>query len=95
MSNVLVIAEHVNGELKSVSLSAVTFAKQAAQLTGGQVIGLVLGSALVASAQSREVVDRIVAIVDRDVVKLAMAVWRVEVWRPYCQASKIFLMWFG
>ncbi len=44
MSNVLVIAEHVNGQLRKVSLSVVTFARQVAELTGGQVIGLVLGS---------------------------------------------------
>lgn len=43
MSNIIVIAEHINGSLKKVSWSSVTFAKQAAALTGGQVIGLVLG----------------------------------------------------
>ncbi len=51
MSNVLVIAEHVNGQLRKVSLSAVTFARQAAELTGGQVIGLVLGSGVDSVAQ--------------------------------------------
>ena len=51
MSNVLVVAEHVNGQLRSVSLAAVTFARQAAALTGGQVIGLVLGSGAEAVAQ--------------------------------------------
>ena len=43
MSNIIVIAEHINGSLKKVSWSSVAFAKQAAALTGGQVIGLVLG----------------------------------------------------
>ncbi len=51
MSNVLVIAEHVNGQLRSVSLPVVTFARQAAKLTGGQVIGLVLGSGAASVAQ--------------------------------------------
>ena len=51
MSNVLVIAEHVNGQLRKVSLSAVTFAREAAKATGGQVIGLVLGSGAEAVAQ--------------------------------------------
>lgn len=51
MSNVLVIAEHVNGQLRNVSLATVAFARQAAALTGGQVIGLVLGSGAEAVAQ--------------------------------------------
>ena len=51
MSNVLVIAEHVNGQLRNVSLATVTFARQAAKLTGGQVIGLVLGSGASGVAQ--------------------------------------------
>ena len=51
MSNVLVIAEHVNGQLRKVTLSAVTFARQTAALTGGKVIGLVLGSGAESVAQ--------------------------------------------
>lgn len=51
MSNVLVVAEHVNGQLRNVSLSAVAFARQAAAATGGKVIGLVLGSGVDAVAQ--------------------------------------------
>lgn len=43
MTNVLVLAEHMNGKLRKMTLSTVTFARQAAALTGGQVYVLVLG----------------------------------------------------
>jgi electron transfer flavoprotein alpha subunit len=43
MGNVLVVAEQLAGELRKVTLSALTFAKQAADITGGQVYALVLG----------------------------------------------------
>ena len=43
MSNILVIAEHVDKTLRNVTLSTLNFAKQAAELTGGQVHVLVLG----------------------------------------------------
>lgn len=44
MGNILVVAEHSEGALRKVSLSTVTFAKEAAAIAGGDVIGLVLGS---------------------------------------------------
>ncbi len=44
MGNILVVAEHAEGKLRKVSLPTVTFAKQAAELQGGDVIGLVLGA---------------------------------------------------
>ena len=43
MTNIIVIAEHINGSLKKVSWSSVAFAKEAAAVSGGEVIGLVLG----------------------------------------------------
>lgn len=43
MGNVLVVAEHVDGALRKVTLQTLTFAKQAASLTGGKVHVLVLG----------------------------------------------------
>ena len=42
MGQILVFAENVNGKLRNVTLSAVTFARQAADLVGGQVHALVL-----------------------------------------------------
>ena len=51
MSNVLIVAEHMDGQLRSVTLPVVTFARQAAKLTGGQVIGLVLGNGATSVAQ--------------------------------------------
>jgi electron transfer flavoprotein alpha subunit len=44
MSNVLVVAEIAEGTVKKTTLTSVTFARQAAQRTGGKVEGLVLGS---------------------------------------------------
>ncbi len=46
MANVLVVAEHLNGQLRKVTNATVAFAKQAAGLTGGQVHVLVLGSGI-------------------------------------------------
>lgn len=63
--NVLVLAEHSEGVLRKVTLSAVAFARQVAELTGGEVIGLVMGSGVedVAHELARAGVDR-VALVD-------------------------------
>lgn len=44
MGNVLVVAEHVDGALRKVTLQTITFAKQAAAITGGKVHVLVLGN---------------------------------------------------
>lgn len=44
MGNILVVAEHRNAILKKVSFPVVTCARQIAQITGGEVIGVVLGS---------------------------------------------------
>ncbi|MBN1946380.1 MAG: electron transfer flavoprotein subunit alpha/FixB family protein [Bradymonadales bacterium] len=66
MGNVLVVAEHSDQKLRKVSLPAVTFAKQAADLLGGQVIGLVVGSQVKAVAQQFAVsgVDRVICLDD-------------------------------
>ena len=42
MSNILVVAEHLEGKLRSSTLPTLTFAQQAAALTGGEVYALVL-----------------------------------------------------
>jgi electron transfer flavoprotein alpha subunit len=44
MSNVLVVAEHKGGALRKTTLASITFAKQAAAKTGGQVHVLVCGT---------------------------------------------------
>ena len=49
MSNILVVAEHLDGELKKASAQTVGFAKDVKAITGGEIIGLVMGS----GAQSR------------------------------------------
>ncbi|MEO1229761.1 MAG: electron transfer flavoprotein subunit alpha/FixB family protein [Myxococcota bacterium] len=43
MSNVLIVAEHADGALSKASLTCISFARQAAQRTGGEVHGLVAG----------------------------------------------------
>ena len=51
MGNVLVVAEHVDNKLRNVTLPAITFARQAADLTGGEVVVLVLGQGARAVAE--------------------------------------------
>lgn len=62
MSNILVVAEHLDGELKKASLQTVGFAKDVAAITGGKIIGLVLGSGAqgVADAMSKSGVDKVI-----------------------------------
>lgn len=50
MTNVLVIAETGNGELKKATRTAVTFAREAARRNGGEVHGVVLGHSANAAA---------------------------------------------
>lgn len=62
MANVLVVAEHVNGELRKVTRATVTFAKQAADLLGGEVHVLALGEgidAVVEELKSTQGVDKV------------------------------------
>ncbi len=50
MSNILVVAEQAQGNLKGTTLSAITFAKQAAEIAGGSFSILVLGAGAKAAA---------------------------------------------
>jgi electron transfer flavoprotein alpha subunit len=52
MSNILVIAEISDGELKRATLTCVGFARQAAERTGGEVQGLVIGKDVGAQAEA-------------------------------------------
>ncbi len=51
MANVLVVAEHLDGALRKVTRSVITFARDAAELTGGDVDVLLLGSDVDAVAE--------------------------------------------
>src|SRR5262249_7988603 len=51
MTNVLVVAEIADGQLKKTTLTSITFAKDAAQRSGGQVHGLVIGKGIDAAAK--------------------------------------------
>jgi electron transfer flavoprotein alpha subunit len=66
MGNILVVAEHLEGKLKKVSLPIVTFAKEVAKHQGGDVIGLVLGSGVseVAEQFATSGVDKVVVVDD-------------------------------
>ena len=63
MSNVLVVAEHLNQSLKKSSLHALEAARQIAARTGGKVFGLVLGKGVgeIASEFARYGVEVLVA----------------------------------
>lgn len=62
MSNVLIVAEHLNGELTKSSAQAVGFAKDVVAITGGEIIGLVLGAGTqgAADAMAKTGVDKVV-----------------------------------
>jgi electron transfer flavoprotein alpha subunit len=51
MSNVLIVAEQQDGKLRRATLSAVTFGKKAAELSGGKMLVLVAGKDTSAAAQ--------------------------------------------
>ena len=51
MSNILVVAELADGALKKATLTAVSFARQAAARQGGEVHGLVIGQGIGGAAE--------------------------------------------
>ncbi len=74
MGNVLVIAEFEGGKLKKTTHSAVTFAKQAAQQSGGNYCILLIGSGLdEAAAQCAKLGASKVLVADDDSVKNYLA----------------------
>lgn len=66
MSTILVVAEHLDGALKSATLPTLGFAHQAAALTGGDVVVLVLGHGAsgVAEAAARYGAKRVLYVDD-------------------------------
>jgi electron transfer flavoprotein alpha subunit len=65
MSTLLVVAEHLDGALKNATLPTIGFAKAAAAITGGSVVGLVLGSGADAvAAKLATYVDKVISIDD-------------------------------
>ena len=62
MSNILVVAEHLEGKLRKATLPTIGFAKKAQALTGGKIIGLVLGhnAASVAAELATAGVDHVI-----------------------------------
>jgi electron transfer flavoprotein alpha subunit len=65
MSNVLVFCEHKDGALKTASLPALSFARQVAQHSGGQVIGLVMGGSVGnAGADVARFVSKVIVVED-------------------------------
>ena len=51
MGNVLIVVEQLNGQLRTASLPAVTFGKQLAEKSGGQLLLLVAGKGVAGAAQ--------------------------------------------
>src|SRR5262245_31623093 len=60
MGNVIVFLELSEGKLRSASLPAVTFAREAAQHHGGQVYGVVVGAGM-ATAEAAQYVAKLFA----------------------------------
>ena len=52
MSTILVVAEHLEGQLKSATLATLSAARKIAELEDGEVIGLLLGSGADAVAET-------------------------------------------
>jgi len=51
MGNVIVVLDHAEGKLNPASLAAITFGRRAAELHGGELIGLLIGDSVTAEAQ--------------------------------------------
>ena len=64
MSTILVIAEHLDGKLKGATLNAVAFANAAAEIDGGEVIGVVLSSGGGVAAELANHVSKVISIED-------------------------------
>jgi electron transfer flavoprotein alpha subunit len=65
MGNVLAFCEVVGGELRSSALSAIAFARKAAELHGGSVVALVIGKgAGAAAAEAAKFAPRVVVVDD-------------------------------
>jgi electron transfer flavoprotein alpha subunit len=65
MSTILVVAEHFDGVLKNATIPTVTFAQKAAEVSGDEVVGLVLGSGADAVASAfAKYVDRVIVLDD-------------------------------
>lgn len=81
MSNVLVVAEVADGALKRATHTCVTFARQAASRTGGEVHGVVIGKGVDSAAQELAKLVHNVHAVDADAFEHPMA-------ETYAQAVK-------
>jgi electron transfer flavoprotein alpha subunit len=65
MSNILVFCETKDTAIKTASLPAITFARQVAQHSGGQVLGIVIGpNASAAAADVARYVSKVVVVED-------------------------------
>lgn len=80
MSNVLVVVEHLDGELKKVNRSCVSFAKETAEVTGGEVYLLVLGSGVEKVAKEAATIEGVDKVLLGD--SPAFAHYLAETYRP-------------
>ncbi len=64
MGTILVVAEHLEGELKKVTLPTIGFAQKAAAINGDEVVGVVIGSGIagVAGEMAKHGVSRVIAV---------------------------------
>ena len=69
MSNILVFCEHKDGQLKTASLPAITWAREVAKHTGGEVYGVIIGAGVGdAGADAAKYLNKVV-VVDNDGLK--------------------------
>jgi electron transfer flavoprotein alpha subunit len=65
MGNVLAFCEVADGELRTSALSAITFARKAAELHGGTVVALVIGKGVAsAAAEAAKFAPRVIVVDD-------------------------------
>src|SRR5688572_3802153 len=65
MGNVLAFCEASDGELRTSALSAISFARKAAEQHGGHVVALVIGKGIAAAAtEAAKYATRVVAVDD-------------------------------
>ena len=64
MGTILVVAEHLEGELKKVTLPTIGFAQKAAAINGDEVVGVVIGNGIagVAGEMAKHGVSRVIAV---------------------------------
>ncbi|HLV60416.1 MAG TPA: electron transfer flavoprotein subunit alpha/FixB family protein [Fredinandcohnia sp.] len=94
MSNVLVVAEHLNQSLKKSSLHALEAARQIAARTGGKVYGLVVGSGVgeIAKDLARHGADEVLVADDARVEHALAETWSKVIEKAAREVSATYVV---